>query len=65
MPTVHHHLSICHLYSGVDGDGVEGKWNVMHDADLSLVWDKWRRAVLETSPSKLRPCQVGIVPPYL
>ena len=38
---VHHLLSICCLYSGIDGDGVEGKWNGMHDADLSLVWDKW------------------------
>ena len=62
MPTVHH-LSIYRLDSGVDG--VEGKWTGMHDADHFLVWDKWRRAVLETSPSKFRPCQVGIVPPYL
>ena len=63
MMRVHHLLSIYRLDSGVDG--VVGKWNGMHDADLFLVWDEWRRAVLETSPSKLRPCQVGIVPLYL
>ena len=65
MPRVIHLLSICRLYSDVGDSRVERKWNGMHVADLSLVSDEWRRAVLETSTSKLRPCQVGIVPPYL